>query len=137
MEKERIEELERKISSLEEDVAKLKSLVYKTNSPRPAVHAPPKQRQETTKRPAQTAAKSSQAIEEPVDWEKVLFQTWLPRIFIFVFIIGVLWGFKAASDYGLMNEKAKVVLGFVVSIGFAVTGHFQIKREGWCSGKYL
>ncbi|WP_257063395.1 DUF2339 domain-containing protein [Priestia megaterium] len=137
MEKERIEELERKISSLEEDVAKLKSLVYKTNSPRPAVHAPPKQRQETTKRPAQTAAKSSQAIEEPVDWEKVLFQTWLPRIFIFVFIIGVLWGFKAASDYGLMNEKAKVVLGFVLSIGFAVTGHFQIKKSRLVLGQVL
>lgn len=138
MENERIEELERKISSLEEDVAKLKSLVYKTNSPRPkAVHAPPKLRQETTKRPAQTAAKSSQAIEEPVDWEKVLFQTWLPRIFIFVFIIGVLWGFKAASDYGLMNEKAKVVLGFVVSIGFAVTGHFQIKKGRLVLGQVL
>lgn len=137
MEKERIEELERKISSLEEDVATLKSLVYKTNSPRPAVHAPPKLRQETTKRPAQTAAKSSQAIEEPVDWEKVLFQTWLPRIFIFVFIIGVLWGFKAASDYGLMNEKAKVVLGFVVSIGFAVTGHFQIKKSRLVLGQVL
>ncbi|MCM3184803.1 DUF2339 domain-containing protein [Priestia megaterium] len=138
MEKERIEELERKISSLEEDVARLKSLVYKTNSPRPkTVHAPPKQREETTKRPAQIAAKSSQAIEEPVDWEKVLFQTWLPRIFIFVFIIGVLWGFKAASDYGLMNEKAKVVLGFVVSIGFAVTGHFQIKKGRLVLGQVL
>lgn len=138
MEKERIEELERKISSLEEDVARLKSLVYKTNSPRPkTVHAPPKQREETTKRPAQTAAKSSQAIEEPVDWEKVLFQTWLPRIFIFVFIIGVLWGFKAASDYGLMNEKAKVVLGFAVSIGFAVTGHFQIKKGRLVLGQVL
>ncbi|MED3851786.1 DUF2339 domain-containing protein [Priestia megaterium] len=138
MEKERIEELERKISSLEEDVARLKSLVYKTNSPRSkTVHAPPKQREETTKRPAQTAAKSSQAIEEPVDWEKVLFQTWLPRIFIFVFIIGVLWGFKAASDYGLMNEKAKVVLGFVVSIGFAVTGRFQIKKGRLVLGRVL
>ncbi|MCU7739117.1 DUF2339 domain-containing protein [Priestia megaterium] len=138
MEKERIEELERKISSLEEDVARLKSLVYKTNSPRPkTVHAPPKQREETTKRPAQTAAKSSQAIEEPVDWEKVLFQTWLPRIFIFVFIIGVLWGFKAASDYGLMNEKEKVVLGFAVSIGFAVTGHFQIKKGRLVLGQVL
>ncbi|MEI2377701.1 DUF2339 domain-containing protein [Priestia megaterium] len=138
MEKERIEELERKISSLEEDVARLKSLVYKTNSPRPkTVHAPPKQREETTKRPAQTAAKSSQAIEEPVDWEKVLFQTWLPRIFIFVFIIGVLWGFKAASDYGLMNEKAKVVLGFAVSIGIAVTGHFQIKKGRLVLGQVL
>src|SRR6478735_2631759 len=138
MEKERIEELERKISSLEEDVARLKSLVYETNSPRSkTVHAPPKQREETTKRPAQTGAKSSQAIEEPVDWEKVLFQTWLPRIFIFVFIIGVLWGFKAASDYGLMNEKAKVVLGFFVSIGFAVTGHFQIKKGRLVLGRVL
>ncbi|MDY0941600.1 DUF2339 domain-containing protein [Priestia megaterium] len=138
MERERIEELERKISSLEEDVAKLKSLVYKTNAPRPkAVHAPSQLRQETAKRPAQTIAKSSQTIEEPVDWEKILFQTWLPRIFIFVFIIGVLWGFKAASDYGLMNEKAKVVLGFVVSIGFAVTGHFQIKKGRLVLGQVL
>ena len=91
MENERIEELERKISSLEEDVAKLKSLVYKTNSPRPAVHAPPKLRQETTKRPAQTAAKSSQAIEEPVDWEKVLFKHGC-REFLFSYLLLACYG---------------------------------------------
>ncbi|WP_426629852.1 DUF2339 domain-containing protein [Priestia megaterium] len=49
----------------------------------------------------------------------------------------MLWGFKAASDYGLMNEKAKVVLGFVVSIGFAVTGHFQIKKGRLVLGQVL
>lgn len=49
----------------------------------------------------------------------------------------MLWGFKAASDYGLMNEKVKVVLGFVVSIGFAVTGHFQIKKGRLVLGQVL
>ncbi|WP_203362644.1 DUF2339 domain-containing protein [Bacillus sp. REN10] len=67
----------------------------------------------------------------PVDWEKVLFQVWLPRVFIFVFIIGVLWGFKAASDYGLMNETVKVALGFIVSSLLLFIGQKQMegKRE--------
>ncbi|PAQ15482.1 hypothetical protein CD798_06760 [Bacillaceae bacterium SAOS 7] len=66
---------------------------------------------------------------DPVDWEKVLFQIWLPRVFIFVFIIGVLWGFKAASDYGLMNETVKVTLGFIVSSLLLLIGQQQMENN--------
>ncbi|WP_100402779.1 DUF2339 domain-containing protein [Bacillus sp. FJAT-42315] len=66
---------------------------------------------------------------DSVDWEKFLFQIWLPRVFIFVFIIGVLWGFKAASDYGLMNETVKVTLGFIVSSLLLLIGQQQMENN--------
>ncbi|MGM7634996.1 DUF2339 domain-containing protein [Bacillus sp. Hm123] len=66
---------------------------------------------------------------DSVDWEKLLFQIWLPRVFIFVFIIGVLWGFKAASDYGLMNETVKVTLGFIVSSLLLLIGQQQMENN--------
>ncbi|OZI10737.1 hypothetical protein CEW92_15000 [Bacillaceae bacterium SAS-127] len=66
---------------------------------------------------------------DSVDWEKFLFQIWLPRVFIFVFIIGVLWGFKAASDYGLMNETVKVTLGFIISSLLLLIGQQQMENN--------
>ncbi|WP_169907614.1 DUF2339 domain-containing protein [Priestia abyssalis] len=65
----------------------------------------------------------------PIDWEKLLLQVWMPRLFIFVLIIGVLWGFKAASDYGLINKPVKIALGFMASGLLLYVGHKQMKQE--------
>lgn len=67
--------------------------------------------------------------QAPIDWEKLLLQVWMPRLFIFVFIIGVLWGFKAASDYGLINESVKIALGFMASGLLLYIGHKQMKQD--------
>lgn len=64
-------------------------------------------------------------------------QTWLPRLFIFVFIVGVIWGFKAASDYGFMRPSVKVALGFVVSTVLLVVGYFQMKKDRMKLGHVL
>ncbi|MDQ0245354.1 putative membrane protein [Bacillus fengqiuensis] len=67
--------------------------------------------------------------EVPIDWEKLLLQVWMPRLFIFVLIIGVLWGFKAASDYGIINEPVKIALGFMASGLLLYVGHKQMKQD--------
>ncbi|TYR80718.1 DUF2339 domain-containing protein [Priestia megaterium] len=139
MENERISELEKKVQNLEREVALLSEIVKN-----PSMLATPQVSLATSKRekvnqPLLKERQESSVTKkaERVDWEKVLFQTWLPRIFIFVFIIGVLWGFKAASDYGLMNEPLKVTLGYVVSVAFAIIGHFQVKQSRFVLGQVL
>lgn len=74
---------------------------------------------------------------EPRDWEKILLQTWLPRIFIFVFIVGVVWGFKAASDYGWLNDWVKISLGYLTSAALLFIGYKQMNHKREVLGQVL
>ncbi|MGG0176697.1 DUF2339 domain-containing protein [Gottfriedia acidiceleris] len=74
---------------------------------------------------------------EKVDYEALIFQKWLPRFFIFIFILGVMWGFKAASDYGVLNKYAKVGIGFVIAISLFWYGNRQMKAKRSTLGQSL
>ena len=74
---------------------------------------------------------------EPIEWDVLIFQKILPRLFILVFIIGNLWGFKAASDFGILTDTVKVVLGYAVSGLFILFGIIQIRRSRTLLGQVL
>ncbi|MFP3727448.1 DUF2339 domain-containing protein [Priestia filamentosa] len=75
--------------------------------------------------------------ETKVDYEKLIGQVWLPRIFIFVLIMGVLWGFKAAGDSGFITDPIKVVIGFVVAGILLFVGRKQILKQRHALGQVL
>lgn len=54
---------------------------------------------------------------------------WLPRIFIFVFILGIIWAFIAASNNGWFSPVLRVVLGFALSGGLYVLGDRYYKKH--------
>lgn len=76
-------------------------------------------------------------LTEPKDWERILLQTWLPRIFIFVFIVGVVWGFKAAAEYGWINDWVKISLGYLTSAGLLYIGYKQMHHNREVLGQVL
>ena len=47
-------------------------------------------------------------------------QTWLPRIFVGIMLLGVIWLFKAGVDAGLLTPAIRIVFGIVLSIGFII-----------------
>lgn len=116
----RYEELERRVSQLEQEIDQLKGKTneYKYNVQHHDIRKDSKQVKE--KKP-----------KEEVDWEHLIGRVWLPRIFIFVLLLGVIWGFTAAIDAGFINETVRVVLGYFASIGLLYIGlrQFQKKRE--------
>lgn len=67
--------------------------------------------------------------KQPIEWDVLIFQKIFPRVFIIVLIIGILWGFKAASDYGLLTASLKVTLGYIVSGGLIALGILQFNRD--------
>ncbi|MGJ9457401.1 DUF2339 domain-containing protein [Oceanobacillus sp. CF4.6] len=75
--------------------------------------------------------------KEPVDWENLIGRVWLPRIFIFILLLGVIWGFKVAVDAGILNETNRVIIGFLAAILFLYIGEKQIKRNHHALGKVL
>lgn len=141
MDHKRIENLEKKITVLEEEVKELKQLLtnqygskteFTVQAKKPSNHE-----EAVSHQPMKPTEVYEQQVKKSTNWEEQLFQIWLPRIFIFVFIIGVLWGFKAASDYGVMSEGVKVTLGYIVSAAFVGVGHLQIVKKRSVLGQVL
>src|SRR5690606_33607357 len=49
----------------------------------------------------------------------------------------ILWGFKAASEYGIITDTVKVIGGFVVAGVFIVIGIMQFKQKRNVLGQVL
>ncbi|EEL24731.1 hypothetical protein bcere0017_5920 [Bacillus cereus Rock1-3] len=64
-------------------------------------------------------------------------QTWLPRIFVGIMLLGVIWLFKAGVDAGLLTPAIRIVFGIALSIGLYYIGDIQIKRERQALGLVL
>lgn len=53
---------------------------------------------------------------------------WLPRLFIFVFILGIIWAFIAAMDRGWISPLVRVLTGFGVAGVLYWLGHRQYQQ---------
>ncbi|MFC3885068.1 DUF2339 domain-containing protein [Bacillus songklensis] len=136
------DQLEERVQSLEREVDELKTRIHQLENkmyfgderPFPQKIKPDTQAKKPITNRSKEKVQSAPLQQKKVnrsstDWEKALFQVWMPRLFIFVFIMGVLWAFKAASDYGLINETAKIAFGFVASGLLLYFGRKQMKQD--------
>ncbi|QGG57118.1 DUF2339 domain-containing protein [Paenibacillus sp. B01] len=65
----------------------------------------------------------------PVDWERQIGQIWLPRIFIVVLLIGVLWGFLAAASAGYITPAIRCWIGLAASATMFGLGVRWMKQD--------
>ncbi|MHA7136400.1 DUF2339 domain-containing protein [Rossellomorea arthrocnemi] len=113
MEKEEFERLERKISTLEKELYLVKRQLIQAKS---ESEAPIIQKAEVYAEPEKPfpAEKDEPFIEkEPFDFSV---ERWLPKVFLFVLLIGSIWGFMAASQNGWVTPGLRVLTGAVISI---------------------
>lgn len=135
-EEQRIKKLEERVQKLEQQVEDLRN--NRTAELKPQIERKP----EIIHKPKEyvpSEQKHTPPMEpkEPVDWERLIGQVWLPRIFIFVLLLGVIWGFKAASDYGILNEGLRTILGYLAGVGLILLGEWQIKKQRIALGQVL
>ncbi|MGF3104316.1 DUF2339 domain-containing protein [Rossellomorea sp. DUT-2] len=119
MEKEEFERLERKISTLERELylVKRQLIQAKSDSEAPAI-----QKTEVYTEPEkQLPAEGNEPFieKEPFDFSV---ERWLPKVFLFVLLIGSIWGFMAASQNGWVTPGLRVLTGAVISIGMYFLG---------------
>jgi len=138
LEKERFEQLEERVRQLEREVELLKQqqgMKYRFSMSSKSVSDPkiPKENRQIETNEKPVPVKES----DPVDWEHLIGRVWLPRIFIFVLLMGLVWGFKVAVDYGILTEPIRVVLGFSVAVGLYFLGEGQLKNGRLSLGKSL
>ncbi|MBZ5752058.1 DUF2339 domain-containing protein [Metabacillus rhizolycopersici] len=144
MEKEHYEQLEKRVQQLEKEVQLLKQrlgskseilLESKTVSEPKLPYE--NRKKETLHEETIPMSPSPVKEKEPVDWENLIGRVWLPRIFVFVLLLGLIWGFKVAVDYGVLTEPIRVALGFGVAFGLYFLGEKQIKGARQSLGKSL
>ncbi|BFH60848.1 DUF2339 domain-containing protein [Paenibacillus azoreducens] len=73
----------------------------------------------------------------PKDWEHLIARVWLPRIFIVVLLLGVLWGFTAAVTAGYLTEPVRCLLGVVAAVVMYWLGERQIRSRREALGQVL
>lgn len=140
MERDRLTELERRVERLETviaDLMKEESRARPSGSVWSQVSAgqsvqPEPQVNHQLKHPSQ-----QQTAREPIDWEKLIARVWLPRIFVFVLLFGVIWGFSAAVEAGFINEPVRVILGVIASAALIWFGERQIREKRETLGQVL
>jgi len=42
--------------------------------------------------------------------------TWLPRVFMFILLLGILWGLKLGMDYGIVTNPVRIGLGYAGTV---------------------
>lgn len=58
---------------------------------------------------------SQQQVRKEFDLERAL-STWLPRVFMFILLLGVLWGLKVGMDNGIISNPVRVGMGYAGTI---------------------
>jgi uncharacterized membrane protein len=133
MEREELERLERRIDSLERELNLVKIQLMKAKHA--ANDAPPAVRQEKpqVKKPQkvpQTETAPEPSLEQiPKEAFDFSVERWLPKVFLFVLLIGSVWGFMAASQNGWLAPGFRVLIGAVVSIVMFILGERYIKDQ--------
>jgi uncharacterized membrane protein len=133
MEGEEFERLEKRIDSLERELNSVKIQLMKakhaSNDVPPDVH----QEKPQAKKPqvvSQTEQLTDQSVEQiPKEAFDFSVERWLPKVFLFVLLIGSVWGFMAASQNGWLAPGFRVLTGAVVSILMFFLGERYIKDQ--------
>lgn len=66
--------------------------------------------------------KPQRSLEETITWV-------LPKVFMVILVLGVLWGLKLISDYGYLSDGVKIVLAYALSIGLIVLPYILEKKQ--------
>ncbi len=65
---------------------------------------------------AKTNVQQGRSIEEQIMWA-------LPKVFMVILVLGVLWGLKLVSDYGYLSNEVKIILAYLLSIVLATIAY--------------
>jgi len=124
------EDIIKRLNDLEAEVKLLKSQQLKWLGGKPLVDEPvevvkskPESEEKVEEpeftRPAEEvyAIKPPQTsvVKKEFEIEKVL-GLWLPRVFMFILLLGVLWGLKLGMDYGIVTNPVRIGMGYAGTV---------------------
>lgn len=127
----RVEQLEKKVSELEQQIiwmTKMRSAItadIQDVSPRQQAPLQNNKVQELY----HSTDRLKKSTNKITDWEHLIARIWLPRIFILVLILGVVWGFTAAVHANIINKPVRCMLGLLAAGLIYRWGELQIRYK--------
>lgn len=68
--------------------------------------------------------KPQRSLEEQIMWA-------LPKVFMVILVLGVLWGLKLVSDFGYLSNEVKIILAYSLSLALAAIAYvLELKKIG-------
>lgn len=123
----RIYELSKRIRNLEEELIEVKKELHSFRMAKDSNNINADIEKEPTKKkvkPKHNVVRN----KEPKGLEQAI-SDWLPRIFIFVFILGIIWAFVAAAEMGWFGPGLRVMFGFGLTGLLYYLGNKQYKQN--------
>ena len=111
----RFKELEERVTELEQEVRRMKAAPSESN------------KQVRKEEGASHFTPYPPKPKKNVDWEKEIGQKWLPRVFIFVLLLGVVWAFIAGVQEGILTEGVITAIGYIAAVTLLFFGQRQLK----------
>ncbi|NEW07713.1 DUF2339 domain-containing protein [Paenibacillus sp. SYP-B3998] len=134
----RVDALEKRIKHLEQQLNTLLEKEHKSDElPLHAISTTPETIAPVIDQPHSPVNIEVKPPAPSKDWEHLIARVWLPRIFILVFLLGVLWGFTAAVGAGLITQPIRCILGVAVAGLMYWQGEVQIRRNRTALGQVL
>jgi len=129
----KLSDLESRVNQLQNEISDLRqhvngASVRQVDQPVSAVSTVP---------PAPPVMSKQPTVKKEIDWEHLIARVWLPRIFILVLLIGVLWGFGAAVSSGLITKPIRCLLGLIAAAVLYWQGERQISKKRAALGQVL
>ena len=134
----RVERLEEEVRHLRQELTALKTKGDEKTDPVPEAKSTVSQLKKTlfekrvTEDDELAFEKVVQTQNEPTKPQRSLEETitWvLPKVFMVILVLGVLWGLKLISDYGYLSDRVKIVLAYALSIGLIVLPYILEKKQ--------
>ncbi|MCA1055984.1 DUF2339 domain-containing protein [Rossellomorea aquimaris] len=129
MEREELERLERRIDSLEKELNSVKIQLMKAKHSSLDTLNPNQNDMIHTKQQQSVPQEEPEEVKSPKPAFDFSVERWLPKVFLFVLLIGSVWGFMAASQNGWLAPGFRVLIGAVVSIVMYFLGERYIRDQ--------
>lgn len=114
----RIAKLEKEMEALrqEMDVLKHQQPLEKTTVQKVNRSIPVQPKKPIPKSAPTPKTKPQRSFEEQMMWA-------LPKVFMVILVLGVLWGLKLVSDYGYLSNEVKIILAYSLSLALAAIAY--------------
>ncbi|OCS90827.1 DUF2339 domain-containing protein [Caryophanon latum] len=126
--------LQKRVTELEAEVRVLRAQMDALQRDRSPAARTEQPRPEVKEQRQAAPIVSEPVVEKPKRSAEELMAAWLPKLFMVVLMLGVVWGLKVMSDYGLFGDTMKIVSAYALSLAMLAVAYW--KRETWTEAAF-
>lgn len=120
-----LEDLKRQQSVAKTSTLGARKSIIEQSAPKPAQDLKPNSNMEPKPKimtDTEQKVQPQRTFEERIVWA-------LPKLFMVILVMGVLWGLKLVSDYGYLPNEVKIILAYVLSLALAATAFVMERKQ--------